>query len=369
MKKPQTEDTSAPSPRANPDLVGHADAEATFLDAFQSGRMAHAWMICGPKGIGKATFAYRCARFVLMRAEDYEQDDGGLFGNALPAPSVTSLRQDPEDPVFQRIVSGGHGDLLVVERSVNEKTGKLRSEIVVGDVRGVTQFMSMTSSEGGWRVVIVDAADEMNRNAANALLKVLEEPPARTLLLLVSHNPSWLLPTIRSRCRKLVLRPLREIQVSDIVRTHLPDLSSGDIDNLVTLADGSVGRALSLAEGGGLEVFAVTKALLDSLPHLDIPTLHAFGDKIARAENEPRYRVACDLILWGLSGIIRAASGDTKTVTDPHIVRLAGTGGLDRWLEVWEKTNDLFAQADGVNLDRKQVILNVFLMLERTSRA
>ncbi|MCY4407885.1 MAG: DNA polymerase III subunit delta', partial [Rhodospirillaceae bacterium] len=179
-----------PPPRENPHLVGHEPAAGALVEAWGSGRLAHAWLIAGPRGIGKATLAYRFARFVLAGKE-----------------GIDGLTMAPEHPVFRRIAAGGHSDLAVIERGLGDR-GRLRAEIVVDDVRKANAFLSLTAGEGGWRVVIVDAADEMNRNAANALLKRLEEPPSRVLFLLVSHAPSRMPATLRSRCRLLSLAPL-----------------------------------------------------------------------------------------------------------------------------------------------------------------
>ena len=199
------------APRENPELIGHEVAEERFLSAWQSGRLPHGWLITGPRGIGKATFAFRVARFVLSGGG--VDKPAGLFGDA----EAEGLFVAPDEPVFRRIASGAHADLNTLERTVNPDTGKLRTSIAVSDVRRAGDFMRLTASEGGWRVVVVDCVDEMNVNAANALLKVLEEPPARALLLLVSHAPGRLLPTIRSRCCQLPLKLLAHDQVSDLL--------------------------------------------------------------------------------------------------------------------------------------------------------
>ena len=233
-------------PRDNPLLIGHEAAEAMLLQAYRSGRLPHAWLFSGPRGIGKATLAFRFARFLFA--------DGAAAGGLFAAPPA-SLAVAPEHAVFRRVSSGGHADLLVVERSVDPKRKKLRSEIVVDDTRAIAGFLRLTPAEGAWRVVIVDGADMMNRNAANALLKILEEPPQKALLLLVSDNPGRLLPTIRSRCRILGLKPLADTEVRDALARYRPDLAAGDRAVLAQLAEGSIGRGLDLAAAGGLGLY------------------------------------------------------------------------------------------------------------------
>ncbi|MGC2854163.1 DNA polymerase III subunit delta' [Novispirillum sp. DQ9] len=350
-----------PTPRLNPHLVGHDAAEAEILDAWQTGRMHHAWLITGKRGIGKATLAYRIARFVLAGG-----GDGGLFGG----PSTLAL---PEShPVFHRIAHGAHGDLRVIERQFDEKKKKLRGEIVVGDARDVGSFLSMTSAEGGWRVVIIDAVDEMNRNAANAVLKVLEEPPKRSLLLLLAHNPARLLPTIRSRCRRLALRPLADDTVATLLRRYRPELDAEDAQGLARLGEGSVGRALELAGEGGLQHYHGLIGLLRGLPRLDVPDLHDFTDKAARSDDS--FRTTSELLLWWLARTISAGGhGTAPTEVVPGENGLFRTvlaaAPLDRWVEVWEKISRLLERADAVNLDKKHVLLNAFLAIERTARA
>ena len=193
-------EAAVPAPRENPSLSGHEPAEKELLSAFASGRLPHGLLITGPHGVGKATLAFRFARFLLSQGA--APSAGGLFAPAVPS----SLALPPEHPVFRRVASSGHADLLTVERGIDPKRKRERTEIVVDDTRAIAAFLRLTPAEGGWRIVVVDTADEMNRNAANAVLKILEEPPSRALLILVSDNPGRLLPTIRSRCRRLPLR-------------------------------------------------------------------------------------------------------------------------------------------------------------------
>ncbi|MGE0152958.1 MAG: DNA polymerase III subunit delta' [Reyranellaceae bacterium] len=351
-----------PLPRARTRLVGHREAEQTLLQAFQSGRLPHAWLISGPRGIGKATLAYRFARFLLSGG-----GEGGLFGG----PSDLSVPE--EGNVFRRVLAQAHPDLRVVERSLNERTGKLRTEIVVDDVRDLSHFLRLTPSDGGWRIAIVDAADEMNRNAANALLKILEEPPDNSVLLVVSHAPGRLLPTIRSRCRKLLLKPLSDRDTGELLAELLPSLSVEERQALVGLAEGSPGRAIELAAAGSLELYRAVAELLSGLPALDLSRLHALADRAARAGAESDFRTIGFLLGWWIESLVHeGARGQASASVLPGDAalrqRLAQAASLDRWVDVWEKNAQLFARADAVNLDRKQVVLGSFLALEAAAR-
>ena len=354
-----------PLARSNPNLVGHINAEKILMDAYHNGRMAHAWMICGPKGVGKATLAYRFARYVLSHGG--LKKEPVLCGVNLPLEALKSLYTDPKSPVFQRVAAGGHGDLMSVQRSLNEK-GKLRSEIVVDNVREAGGFMSMTASEGGWRIIVIDSADEMNLNAANAVLKILEEPPDRALLLLITHNPGYLLPTIRSRCRKLNLHSLGAEDMGSLLNIYVPDLSDNDALKLAELAEGSIGRAVDLVEAGGLELYRVCLALLSSLPQLDMVKLHTLADQLSKTGSEKQFATILNLLYNILARLLRfKAEGsmqnghffDEAAIFD----RICPDAGLDRWIEVWEKVCSLMESSKAVNLDRKQVVLNIFIVI------
>ncbi len=367
------ESPRVPEPRENPHFEGHEAAEKTLAEAVASGRIHHAWLISGPRGIGKATLAFRLARTLLAGAASADAGPG-LFGpeEALP----TSLHMDPAVPVFQRVAAGGHADLLTVERAVDDKTGRQRSEIVIADVRRVSEFLSLTAIEGGWRVVIVDGAEDMNRNAANALLKTLEEPPARTVLLLVSHAPGRLLPTIRSRCRKLTLGALTDETVESLIARYRPDIAAEDRAALARIGEGSVGRALTLAETGGLALYEELVRLLAGLPEPDVARLHGTLDAIARTRNEvgayQAYDVFTDLMGSWIARQVRARARGLKPAEimpgEGEIAdRLAARASLDQWVEVWEKITRLFGRAAHLNLDRKQVLLDAFFALGRTA--
>ncbi|HUZ71625.1 MAG TPA: DNA polymerase III subunit delta' [Stellaceae bacterium] len=353
-------------PRENPDLIGHDTAEAALFAAYRAGRLPHAWLLTGPRGIGKATLAFRFARFLLAESERTGQ---GLF--AAPPPSGLALA--PDSPAFRRVASGGHPDLLVVERGYDPRRRRLRSEIVVADTRSIVGFLRLTAAEGGWRVVILDGADAMNRNAANAVLKILEEPPARAVLMLVSENPGRLTPTIRSRCRRLALKPLPCEAVEAALRRRLPALGADDTRRIAQLAHGSIGRALALASAEGLELYRQLFGLIAPLPLLDGEALHGFADRIARNDAEDGFALVSELLPGWIARMVALAAGEGgETAVLPGEVeamqRLAARRSLDQWVEVWENLGHLFDEADSINLDRKQVVLNAFFALEAAAR-
>ncbi|MDA5193852.1 DNA polymerase III subunit delta' [Alphaproteobacteria bacterium LMG 31809] len=355
-------------PQKSSDLLGHYEAETSFLSAHASGRLHHAWLISGPRGVGKATLAFRMARFLL--ANPPVDADGGLFGDILPPTLPTNLDLSPDHPVFQRIAAGSHGDLMSVACSENDK-GAMRTEIVVDDVRKLVNFFSKTSAEGGWRVAIVDSADELNRNAANALLKVLEEPPANAVLILLAHASGRVLPTIQSRCRRLVLRPLEESSVNAFLALRRPDLPERDRLLLTRLAEGSPGLALRLAAANGLTLYRKLLDYLGGMPQVAPRAVLELAELVTGKGNDENYAIF-GLLLGGLLGrIARAASGAMITAIPEEaevLARLAGMAGLDPWIEVWEKSTSLIQRTDAINLDRKQsviVILNEIAAVTR----
>lgn len=363
-------DPDAFHPRRNTHLDGHAAAEKRLLDSWNSGRMHHAWLIGGPPGIGKATLAFRMARFVLTKGLAGEQEMG-LFG---PPPDPTSLNVDMDSPVCHRIASSGHADLLTIQRTWDEKRKRFKRDLAVDEVRKIAPFLRLTSAEGGWRVVIVDGADQLNSSGQNALLKILEEPPNKALILLVADNVGAMLPTIRSRTRKLALEPLSEGQVRSLLFRYLPDLADGERTALARLAEGSIGRAMELHAAGGLDLYKAMLGVFDTLPRLDILGAYAFIDATLRGGNEEANWVAvAELMSWWLGRIARAAARGT---VPPEVVPgeaalvhrlMQGShraGGLDRWVEVWENTNHMFAKAESANLDRRQTLMSVLSRIE-----
>src|SRR5262249_22847902 len=257
-------------PRATTVLFGQGEAEKALLAAYRGGRLPHALLVGGPSGIGKATVAYRMARFVLAHPDP----------GAAQVAAASSLAVAPDHPVARRIAAQAQGDLLVLERTINEKTRKLRQDIQVDDVRRAVTFFGSTAGEGGWRIAIVDSVDELNREGANALLKILEEPPRRALLLLVSHSAARVPPPIRSRCRLIALRPLAVADVAGAAAAAIGESPENPgILAAAAVAEGCVGRALAFLDGEALELRKAIMDLLDRLPAVDPRALHALGHR------------------------------------------------------------------------------------------
>jgi DNA polymerase-3 subunit delta' len=344
MSEGERDELAMREPRETAVLHGHAEAERALLDAYRGERMPHAWLLSGPTGIGKATLAYRMARFVLTHPDP----------RTAPVAAATSLHVDPSHPVARRIAVQAHGDLRVLQRTLNERTGKLRQEIQVDDVRRTVTFFGSTAGEGGWRVAIVDSVDELNSEGANALLKILEEPPRRALLLLVSHSAARVLPTLRSRCRLLRLRPL---SAADVARAAAAATDGAASDSAVVAAaaaaEGSVRRALGLLDGGAMELRQRILALLERLPSIDPRALHALGDRL-QGTDPASLAAFVDCVNGWLSLRLQDAVPDHA-----RLVRVAAA---------WARVNEAARDAEAYNLERKPLVFNVLGWLAEASR-
>ena len=323
-------------PRANPHLRGHEAAVASLQHAAMSGRLHHGWLISGQPGIGKATLAFRFARWLLAGATNPD-----LF---LPETA----------PVFRRVAAGTHPDLFTVEKRVNVKTEKLQSEIVIATVQEASAFMRLTPAEGGWRVVVIDGAEDMNPNAANALLKVLEEPPARAILLLISAAPGRLLPTIRSRCRALPLAPLSAPDVAALLADDAPELDSAERSRLAGLAEGSIGTALSLAAEGGVAIAGLVEEVLKA--PVSPARAQTIADTVARAvDGADKFATFMTLLRAGLAARTRAAARAGQPAAE-----LAGHVAL------WQEFAKLESEVIGLNLDKRAAVIVALSQLHRT---
>lgn len=354
-----------PPPWRNDRLVGHDAAEKTMLAAKQGGRLHHAWLLTGPRGIGKATLAWRFARYLLAG-----QGEVGLFGGAPEGLDVAA-----DAPGRALIDARSHPDLFHLRRTLNPDTSRIRAEIAVDDVRDLRAFMHMTPAMGEARVAIVDSADEMNRNSANAVLKILEEPPPNAVLLIVAHAPGRLLPTIRSRCRRLALQPLDDDTVVKLLGDYAPDTKPDEKRALARLAEGSIGRALELARAGSLDLYREMVDVLATLPDLDMPRLHGFAERFARRGEEANadWRSLNYLFDGWLKGLARQSALATEAApvvpTESGLqARLLAAASLDRWMTASDEVARLFSRADAVNLDRKQTVMGSFLTLQAAMR-
>ena len=348
------------SPRSNPDLLGHEDIEQSLLADFNLGRLPHAIILAGPAGIGKATLAYRIARFLLAQkpAED------SLFG-APAAPETLYIK--PADPVFRRVASGGHADLITIERELDEKKGRLKNDISVDSVRRVPPFLRKTAAEGGWRCVIVDGADYLNTNSQNALLKILEEPPKKTLLILTTAQPGIFLPTIRSRCRLFHVEPLSEKNMTALLDKMSPGLATEEKSVLFRLAQGSIGKALQYHADGGVAVYKDLLKAASTLPNLDVVAVHELADKIGRSE--AGFEAARDILTqWCARHAQARARGlparDILPGDAAVFDKIAGLYSPRHFFDTWEKISQLFLQTEIYNLDKRQAVIGAFLMLQ-----
>ncbi len=328
-----------PHPRETFRLVGQETALARVARAIRSGRPPQAWLITGPPGIGKATLAYRIARYLLRHgATDNGAEDLAVAEN---------------DSVALQVKAASHPGLLVLKRGLHPETGKLMTVLPVDEIRRLANFFGLTSGAGGWRVAIVDPADEMNDNAANALLKLLEEPPARAMLLLVSHAPGGLLPTIRSRCQRINLRPLTEDELSAELGMRLPELAASEREALAKLSGGSIGAALRLASSDGLAIAEQAARLIEQAGSPDFPALHSLAEKIGRRDDG----------LDAFGQFLVQALGE-------RIVARANAGAprLDRWVEARQRLDASFGRSGALHLDPRQTILSAARALSQTSR-
>lgn len=330
-----------PHPRRVYDLFGQDAALNEAEAAISSGRMHHAWMVSGPKGVGKASFAYRLARRLLgARATD-----------------EAGLASDPDDPVCRRLEALSHPDFLLIRRPYNDKTGKLKGEIPVEEARRAPEFFSKSASGKGWRVCIVDSADELNVNSANALLKTLEEPPQRGLLILIVNTPGRLLPTIRSRCRRLILRaPSIEATTQWLMDRH--QMSADEAQRAAMLAQGAPGRALALAETDAPALMATIDTALSGLPRLDRAAIAQIAASATRKGGEQIKPITLDFLVADAQNRARALALET--------------GGADRagaWVEAADRLTLLARESETLYLDPKQTLYAAFGLMQDAAQA
>lgn len=321
-----------PTPLDHTHMVGHNEARQAFSRALADDRLHHAWLLAGPRGIGKATLALRLAAQVLAGTPD------------LPP---------PEHAIHSQMRRGGHPNLLYLSRTWDQKNKRFRTQLVVDDVRRINGLFAMTAGQGRRRVCIVDAADDMNPSAANAILKTLEEPPRDALFLLVSHSPGRLLPTIRSRCRVLPMHPLGDAEVGTVVDHLGLGTNQKDLAAAVRLSEGSPRRAAQILNGNVLKAYAQFRAAAEA-ERPDWAAVHALADLVTAKRDAADEALFYDLVFGWLGERVRAGGPPAA---------------LARWADVWNKARETLDRAETFNLDRRQVLLDVFASLFEANAA
>jgi DNA polymerase-3 subunit delta' len=347
------------APREVDRLFGHDAARAEFGEALASGRLHHAWLLVGPEGVGKATLAYHLAREVLAHGEE-----GGAH-----APIAA------DHPVFRKVAGLAHPNLLLIRRSWNDKTKRYSQWIGVDEVRRLRSFLGHSAGETGWRVVIVDRADDLNQNAANAILKALEEPPLRTLFLLVATAEGRIPVTIRSRCRTLRVTGLDREDLEGAVRAALErddhEVDAKTLSTALALSQGSVRRALELATGEGIALYRDIVTALAKLPELDGQAAHKLAERIGGfgADNE-RLELFLSLLLGLMERLIRTAASGQGAIGEEGALarRLLDRATLPQWVDAWEAIGQAKADAASLNLDRSLLVLETFYRLQQAAR-
>jgi DNA polymerase-3 subunit delta' len=328
-----------PHPRETLTLAGQGEALGRASRAIRGGRPPQAWLIAGPPGIGKATFAYRLARYLLV----YGATDKGPEDLGVP----------PKDPALALVRAGAHPGLLVLKRGLNPDSGKLMTVLSVDEIRRLGPFFGLTAAAGGWRVAIIDTADEMNDQAANALLKILEEPPRRSMLLLIANAPAQLVPTIRSRCQLLRLFPLSDELLVRELAERVPGLASEDRARVVALSGGSLGAALRLVEQDGLKIAADADRLIDKAASPDFSATFALAERVAKLDKG--LASFGGYLAQGLADRIRARAQENAP-------------NLERWVELRSAIQESFARSSGLHLEPKQTILSAARATAKVAR-
>lgn len=340
------DDTGNPHPLRVAALHGLEAAERALLDSFRSQRLHHAWLIGGPAGVGKATLAWHFARFVLANADS----------EAVARADTLAVRSD--SAITKRLLAGGHGDLVVLERQWNEKTKKLFGDIRVDDVRQAFGMFQRASASGGYRICIIDSADDLNRSSANALLKLIEEPPPRSLFLIVAHKPGQMMPTLVSRTRRLHVPGLPPASVAAAVRALGGKWSGIDQARLETAAarsNGSVGEALRLLHEQVIDLDGAVGALLTGLPAVDWARVHRLADGVGMSDD--RFDIVLRAVLDWLD---RTVAERARAGTSPR--------GLVQLAEGWDAIRTAAREAQSLNLDKRPLLLSVFGDLARAAR-
>ena len=346
-----------PHPRQTRSVIGHDVAQQMLAEGVRSGRLHHGWLFTGPEGIGKATLGYALARHLLARPDERDAAAASLV---IPVSSIA----------YRQVTALSHPDLLVLRRPWDPKTKRQTSTIPVDEVRRLRMFLGHKAEAASWRVVLVDAADDLNASAANALLKSLEEPPPRVVFILISSEPGRLLATIRSRCRILALAPLEPDHLKAAVGQAVAASENGtppapsDWPGLIELSRGSVRRALGVSSSGGLKLYGRVHAIVSALPRIDWATVHTLSDELAGAAAEQKFESFFEFLMDLLGRLVRARSTGEGSPADLALARkLIADAQLPVFAAAWSDIAAAKAETMALNLDRKALIMDTISRL------
>lgn len=333
-----------PHPRQTYALFGHSAAETELLDSYRSGRLPQAFLIGGEAGIGKATLAWRLARFLLANPDPASSS----------CETATNLYVSPDHSVARQVAAMAHPDLFLLRRAWNEKTKKHFTDIRVDDVRHAIHIFQQAAGRGGYRICIVDSAEDLNLSGANALLKLIEEPPPLSVFLIVAHRPGQVLATIRSRCRKIALKPLGAGEIAQIVGALGPPWSeagAAELEASITRSHGSTHHVLRLLNGGGVEFDAELRRMLHDLPEVNWRQVHALADQVSPQGASNDYDAMLATVFDWLDARVRSAAQSGEG---------GGARQLAPYAEVWEKATEAAREAEMLNLDKRPLVLTLF---------
>lgn len=350
-------------PKDNALCFGHHMQEEGLLKLYNADKMPHALIFAGAEGIGKLTFAYRTARFLLAQdIADPNQD--ALFGPAESEP-VNSMDIDPDHPTFRRIAAGGHSDFKIVDRLYDDAKGRKKDSVEVAEIRKVAPFLRMTAAEGGWRVVIINDADTMNRSSQNAILKILEEPPENTLLILIAHRPGALIPTIRSRARVVNFQPLSLEDFQALLQRYGHHLGHSEALALYTLSESSIGRALELIDKGGLDVMGKVITMFEDYPQWRYSQIHVVAEDLARPGNSHSFAMFQSVMLWIARQLTVAKARGRDLPSGPLssldlFDTMIQNSSLERLMRLCDALQGHFDTVNRGNLEKRQAVLKAF---------
>jgi DNA polymerase-3 subunit delta' len=357
-----------PLPRAAIHSVGHSTIENQLLTLAASGKMPHAMIFSGPAGIGKSTMAFRFAKFLLSQ-KPQENLGPSLFGDPEPPTTPTTLSVDPEIQAARLVTSSGHPDLLTLARKADEKTGATKESLDVEQIRSVGPFLNLTPFMGGWRIVIVDDADTMTRSSQNALLKVLEEPPGNSVLILIAHRPGQLIPTIRSRSRMIEFSTLEQNDFETLLKKGAAQTTG--LEALYNISGGSIGTALRLTQSGALKALDQLTKLLDPWPNLNWTDIHLMGEVLNAKGQDDGLQGFQEVLLWSVETITKCKARGIGTLPSPlnagPFPALMNHYTLEHWSKICDNLNAHFATVKYGSLDRRQAVFGAFSILKETA--